>query len=187
MPSEHKPRRRRRTIGVSTVIVVLMTAFIAVSCKVYQHPQVDPLRPADAIVVLGGTAYERFDLGLELAQKGYAPYLLISQSTGAGDPKMAKYCAGHFTFTVKCFIPDPWTTQGEAQEIRAEAQRYGWQHIIVITFTPHVSRARYIVGKCFHGEVTMRASPASSGVAFWAWMYVRQSGGYVKAFLTPGC
>ena len=180
-------RRRRRMWLALLVICVLAAGWVALGWKVYRHPQTDPLRHADAIVVLGGTPYERFDLGLKLAQQGYAPYLLISQSTGANDRKMDKYCHGHFTFTVKCFIPDPWTTEGEAQEIRADAGRYGWHHIIVITFTPHVSRARYIVEKCFDGQITMVASPAPSGFFFWTWMFVRQSGSYVKAFLTPGC
>ncbi|GLE55894.1 hypothetical protein NJBCHELONAE_12020 [Mycobacteroides chelonae] len=185
--ADRRPRWRRRVLLAVIAIAVLTTGFVTAGWRVYMHPQTDPLRPADAIVVLGGTPYERFDVGLDLAKRGYAPYLLIAQSTGANDRNMDKYCKGHFTFTVSCFIPDPWTTEGEAQEIRAKAQELGWHHIIVITFTPHVSRARYIVGKCFDGELTMVASPTPSGVAFWSWMFVRQSGSYVKAFLTPGC
>lgn len=187
-PPDSKVRRRHRRITLACLtVIVLVAGFIAMGWRVYMNPQTDPLRPADAIVVLGGTAYERFDIGLDLAKRGYAPYLLISRSTGADDRKMDKYCDGHFTFTVSCFIPDPWTTEGEAEEIRSRAQEFGWHHIIVITFTPHVSRARYIVGKCFDGELTMVASPPPSGFAFWSWMFVRQSGSYVKAFLTPGC
>lgn len=185
--ADRRPRWRRRVLLAVIAIAVLTTGFVTAGWRVYMHPQTDPLRPADAIVVLGGTPYERFDVGLDLAKRGYAPYLLIAQSTGANDRNMDKYCKGDFTFTVSCFIPDPWTTEGEAQEIRAKAQELGWHHIIVITFTPHVSRARYIVGKCFDGELTMVASPTPSGVAFWSWMFVRQSGSYVKAFLTPGC
>lgn len=185
--ADRRPRWRRRVLLALIAIAVLTTGFVTAGWRVYMHPQTDPLRPADAIVVLGGTPYERFDVGLDLAKRGYAPYLLIAQSTGANDRNMDKYCKGHFTFTVSCFIPDPWTTEGEAQEIRAKAQELGWHHIIVITFTPHVSRARYIVGKCFDGELTMVASPTPSGVAFWSWMFIRQSGSYVKAFLTPGC
>lgn len=185
--ADRRPRWRRRVLLAVIAIAVLTTGFLTAGWRVYMHPQTDPLRPADAIVVLGGTPYERFDVGLDLAKRGYAPYLLIAQSTGANDRNMDKYCKGHFTFTVSCFIPDPWTTEGEAQEIRAKAQELGWHHIIVITFTPHVSRARYIVGKCFDGELTMVASPTPSGVAFWSWMFIRQSGSYVKAFLTPGC
>lgn len=154
---------------------------------VFVYPQVDPLRRADAIVVLGGTAYERFDLGLDLAERGYAPELVISASTGLDDPMMAKYCAGQYPFRVACFEPDPWTTRGEAQEIRRRAETEGWRHIIVVTFTPHVSRARYIVGKCFDGELTMVASPSESGPGFWAWMYLRQSAGYLKAVTEFGC
>ncbi|MEU9807982.1 YdcF family protein [Mycobacterium sp. NPDC050853] len=186
-PPVRRPWWRRRIPLACITITALIAGLITVGWRVYMNPQTDPLRQADAIVVLGGTPYERFDVGLDLAKRGYAPYLLISRSTGENDRKMDKYCDGHFTFTVSCFIPDPWTTEGEAQEIRAKAKELGWHHIIVITFTPHVSRARYIIGKCFDGELTMVASPAPSGAAFWSWMFIRQSGSYVKAFLTPGC
>lgn len=167
-------------------IGVVLLAGIA-GWPVYVHPQVDPIRRADAIVVLGGTAYDRFDLGLELARRGYAPQLLISRSTGATDYEMDRYCAGHFTFVVSCFVPDPWTTRGEAEEIGRRAKQQGWHHIIVVTFTPHVSRARYIIEKCYHGELTMVASPSPSGLRFWTWMYFRQSAGYLRAFIDRGC
>ncbi|MFE6859749.1 YdcF family protein [Nocardia sp. NPDC057668] len=180
--------RRRRRWAVRLAAAVTVCGAVAVAgLPVYVHPQLDPLRPADAIVVLGGTPYERFDLGLELARRGYAPQLLISRSTGADDPEMAKYCDGHFAFQVSCFEPDPWTTQGEAQEVGRRAARFGWRHIIVVTFTPHISRARYILGKCFDGELTMVASPTPTGPRFWSWMYLRQSAGYLKAFAEPRC
>ncbi|WP_325052074.1 YdcF family protein [Nocardia stercoris] len=177
----------RAVVVVLVALTVLTAGIVAAGWPVYVSPQIDLLRRADAIVVLGGTAYARFDLGLDLAQRGYAPELLISRSTGADDSVMDKYCDGGFSFHVDCFVPDPWTTQGEAQEIARRAAAQHWRHIIVITNTPHVSRARYIVGKCFHGELTMIASPAEKGLRYWSWMYVRQSAGYVRALLTPGC
>ncbi|RDI62917.1 YdcF family protein [Nocardia pseudobrasiliensis] len=180
-------RALRRAAVVLTGVALLIAALALAGLPVFVHPQVDPLRPADAIVVLGGTAYERFDIGLDLAERGYAPELLISRSTGADDSVMDKYCAREYPFHVDCFVPDPWTTQGEAQEIARQTARHGWRHIIVITNTPHVSRARYIVGKCFHGQLTMVASPAESGLRYWAWMYIRQSGGYIRAFVSSGC
>ncbi|WP_229684328.1 YdcF family protein [Nocardia camponoti] len=170
------------------IVALVSVGVIAVAgFPVFVRPQIDPLRRADVIVVLGGTPYERFDRGIELAQQGYAPEVLISQSTGADDPEMDRYCGGRFAFRVSCFVPDPWTTDGEAREIVRRAKIYGWRHIIVVTFTPHVSRARYIVEKCFDGEITMVASPSESGLGFWAWMYVRQSGGYVRAFVNQHC
>ncbi|WKG13128.1 YdcF family protein [Nocardia sp. PE-7] len=177
--------RRAGWLLVGALVTVLAAAFAG--WPVFVHPQVDPLRPADVIVVLGGTAYERFDLGIELAERGLAPEVLISQSTGPDDPMMDKYCGGRFAFRVSCFVPDPWTTDGEAREIVRRAKIYGWNHIIVVTFTPHVSRARYIVEKCYDGEITMVASPSDSGVEFWSWMYVRQSAGYIRAFVNQHC
>lgn len=168
-------------------LLALVAVLGVAGLPVYVHPQTDPLRRADAIVVLGGTAYERFDVGLDLAERGYAPQLLISRSTGEDDSVMDRYCTPRFEFTVSCFVPNPWTTDGEAREIGRRARLYGWHHIIVVTYTPHVSRARYIVSKCFDGELTMVASPSDSGVKFWTWMYIRQSAGYVRAFFSRGC
>ncbi|MFI1917493.1 YdcF family protein [Nocardia sp. NPDC020380] len=175
---------------IAVVVAALAALIVGIACAglpVYVYPQVDALRQADAIVVLGGTAYARFDVGLKLAQEGYAKELVISRSTGADDPNMDRYCDGKFDFTVYCFVPDPWSTRGEAEEIQRLTKAQGWKHIIVVTYTPHVSRARYIVEKCFHGQLTMVASPSDSGPKFWTWMYIRQSAGYVRAFFQPGC
>ncbi|WP_194837865.1 YdcF family protein [Nocardia sp. XZ_19_369] len=180
------PGLRRAGVFCGALLALVLLIGLA-GLPVYVRPQTDPLRKADAIVVLGGTAYERFDLGLDLAQRGYAPTLLISRSTGLDDHEMDRYCAGRFDFTVSCFVPDPWTTVGEAHEIRRRAQQFGWRHLIVVTHTPHVSRARYIVAKCFDGDLTMVASPSASGLRFWTWMYLRQSAGYLRTFLSPDC
>ncbi|WP_084495662.1 YdcF family protein [Nocardia shimofusensis] len=168
-------------------IAATITALALAGIPVFVHPQLDPLRPADAIVVLGGTPYERFDIGVDLARAGLAPELVIAASTGLDDPLMDRYCRGEYPFRVQCFEPRPWTTQGEAQEIRRRAESGGWRHIIVVTFTPHISRARYIIGKCFDGELTMVASPAPTGLAYQGWMYLRQSAGYLRAFTETGC
>lgn len=180
------PSRRQILRWVAVSVTLIAFAGIA-GWPVYVHPQVDPLQKADAIVVLGGTAYQRYDLGLELAQHGYARQLLISRSTGVSDPNMDKYCAGHYDFAVNCFEPHPRTTRGEAEEIGRRAKQQGWHRVTVVTFTPHISRARYIVGKCFDGELTMVVSPTPSGLRFWTWMYIRQSAGYLRAFLQRRC
>ncbi|NUS43133.1 MAG: YdcF family protein [Mycobacteriaceae bacterium] len=180
-------RRRARALRVLAAVVAAVGALAALGWPVYVRPQVDPLRHADAVVVLGGTAYERYDIGHDIARRGYAHAVVLSRSTGPDDPVMDDYCAPRAEYRVLCFVPDPWTTRGEAQEIARLTARYGWRHLIVVTFTPHVSRARYIIGKCFRGELTMIASPSPSGLRFWSWMYLRQSAGYVRAALDRGC
>ncbi|WP_432420346.1 YdcF family protein [Nocardia neocaledoniensis] len=167
-------------------LVIALTAAIA-GWPVFVRPQLDPLRPAEVIVVLGGTPYDRFDLGIELAERGFAPEVLISQTTGRDDPNMDRFCGGRFAFRVSCFVPDPARTDGEAREIVRRATIYGWRHLIVVTATAQVSRARYLVGRCYDGELTMVASGAGDGLSFWSRVYVRQSAGYVRAFVNQRC
>jgi uncharacterized SAM-binding protein YcdF (DUF218 family) len=76
---------------------------------------------------------------------------------------------------------------GEARELRRMAHERHWRTVIVVTYTPHVSRARDIVEKCFDGELIMAAGPAQLSVLDWAWMYVYQTAGYVKSALQGGC
>lgn len=89
--------------------------------------------------------------------------------------------------TVECFDPTPRTTLGEARELRRLATERHWRTVIVVTYTPHISRARYIMGSCFDGDLVMVEVPVRLSAAYWAWMYVYQTAGYVKAWLGPGC
>mgnify|MGYP001577322855 CR=1 FL=1 len=52
---------------------------------------------------------------------------------------------------------------------------------IVVTFTPHLSRARYIIGKCWDGELLMVEKPADLAPAVWGYNFVYQSFGYARA------
>lgn len=166
---------------------ILLVAFVAAGWPVYVHPQVDPLRPADAVVVLGGTPYERFHYGIDLAEEGYAPTVLLSNSVGPDDVRMKQICDGDYTVEVSCFLPDPYSTKGEAQEIERRAVAENWQHIIVVTYTPHLSRARYIVQQCYGGEVTMSPNPTTQSVGEWIGAYIYQTAGYIKAALDSEC
>ncbi|MEV0080886.1 hypothetical protein AB0H58_31125 [Nocardia neocaledoniensis] len=176
---------RRAGWSLVGVLVIAVTAAVA-GWPVFVRPQLDPLRRAEVIVVLGGVPYERFDLGIELAERGFAPEVLIAQ-TSPDDPNMDRFCGGRFAFRVSCFVPDPTRADGEAREIVRRATIYGWRHLIVVTATTHVSRARYLVGRCYDGELTMVGSGAGNGLSFWSRVYVRQSAGYVRAFVNQRC
>ena len=41
----------------------------------------------------------------------------------------------------------------------------GWRTVIVVTFRPHISRARFILEHCFDGDLVMVASPAHISAA----------------------
>jgi hypothetical protein len=57
--------------------------------------------------------------------------------------------------------------------------------VIVVTFRPHISRARFILKQYFDGDLIMVESPAHLSIAQWAFQYVYQTAGYVRAVLQP--
>ncbi len=187
-PPTCKTRRRRLAL-----IACALAVFVVAGVPVYVAPQVEimdlhPQRRADAIFVLGGGAYERYPYALELALLDFAPRVVLSNPRGDKDVWMTDLCASHrYDFPVTCFEPDPSTTRGEAQELRRLADLYGWKSVIVVTSIPHISRARFILDRCFDGELIMASSPEDISLSYWAWTYAYQTAGYVRAFSHTGC
>lgn len=166
----------------------LFLVVIVAGAPVYLKPQVDPLRRADAIFVLGGAGYERYPYAIELALEGLAPQVVMSNPSGAEDIWLTDLCrSNRYKFKISCFEPDPPTTKGEAQQLRELAATENWHSVIVVTFIPHISRARYILEKCYDDELIMSASPADISPAYWVWTYVYQTAGYIRAWLQPEC
>jgi hypothetical protein len=182
------PRRWHGIRRFVVAICLLLTAALIVGLPVYVRPQIDRLRHADAILILGGAYYHRYPFGLDLGSQGWAPQVVLSNPAGPDDPWLTTYCATpHPEFDLHCFVPDPPTTKGEGRELRRLAARYGWRTVIVVTFRPHISRARFILEQCFDGDLVMVASPAHISIPRWAFEYVYQTLGYVRAVLQPGC
>lgn len=158
------PRRRRRQRRLLVWVSLMIIAAVIGGLPVYVRPQVDPLRHADAIFVIGGFGGNRYRLGLNLSLAGWAPNLVISNPLAAGGVWGTNLCATPPAgITMHCFYPDPPTTKGEGRELRSLAARYGWRTVIVVTFRPHISRARYILEQCFDGDLVM--VPSSSRIS----------------------
>jgi uncharacterized SAM-binding protein YcdF (DUF218 family) len=171
------------TLGVIGVVAVTVT----INSLYVNPPMAQPLMRADAVVVLGGTPYKRFEYGIELAERGLAPEVVISNSVGSADTRMQSICSTPTSVRVTCFLPQPWTTRGEAQEIRSLAQQRGWKSIIVVTTKAHISRARYILGRCFGGEIMMTDYPEKLSVIENVTGWIYQSAGWVRALTQRGC
>lgn len=174
-------RRRRRPL-----FILFLTAAVIATIPIYVQPQIDRLRPADAILVLGGVGKARYKYGLDLAAEGWAPTVVMSLPDDPTDPNTTELCATSKP-KVQCFAPDPPTTKGEARELRRLAAQYRWRTVIVVTFRPHISRARFILEQCFDGDLVMVASPTRTSVPRWAFEYVYQTAGYARAVIQPGC
>ena len=156
----HATHRRRRFRRVLVWVCLLLVVAALAGLPVYVRPQVDRLRHADAILVLGGPDYRRYTFGLDLGEQGWAPNVVISNPKGAGDPWLTRFCATpQAGFDLHCFTPDPRTTKGEGRELRRLASQHGWRTVMVVTLRPHISRARFILEHCFDGELVMVASP----------------------------
>lgn len=195
------PLRRIRSLAIkaakwSTVTLVVncvvLFIFFAIGLPLYVWPTEDRLQKADAVFVLGtspyapdtGEAARRVALGIQLVRDGWAPTLVVPGSAntdrnGPGmpcDPKV-----------LQCYEPSPPSTMGEGRALRRLAELNGWRRVIVITFRPQISRARYILERCFSGNLIMLESPADMPLSRWIFEYVYQTAGYIKAVFDHGC
>ncbi|NMD54101.1 YdcF family protein [Tsukamurella conjunctivitidis] len=181
--------RMRRLVACALVVLMIVGAVAIALERAYLQPKIDrQLQRADAIVVLGGNPYERFEYGLELAERGLAQQVVLSNSVGASDTRMQELCARTITgVQVTCFLPQPWTTRGEAQEVQRLATARGWHDIIVVTTTAHLERARFILERCYGAAMQMTDFPEQRGITETVFGWGYQSAGWLKALYQTGC
>jgi uncharacterized SAM-binding protein YcdF (DUF218 family) len=175
--------------GIAAFVAVVLVWLIG-GYFVIVSPKVNQPTHADAVVVLGSVHVNgRLQEGLELVNQGLADNLVLSVGPSDYQAMRGYACNGQDTDAkVICFTPDPSTTRGEAEEVHRLAEQNGWKKIIVVTSTFHVSRARYIFGRCFDGSIEM-VGTSTGGISLgtWAYEYLYQTAGYLKAFAESGC
>ncbi len=147
--------RSRRAKWLIFGILAVVALFIAASVRLFLLPARDSPRHVDAIFVLGGSA-RRLPEGIKLAREGYAPNLVVS-TPGQGCPRAIP------KVTIRCFDPDPSTTQGEAREIAKLSKQYQWKSIIVISTTEQTTRARLRIKRCTDIDVAYVSVPELVG------------------------
>jgi uncharacterized SAM-binding protein YcdF (DUF218 family) len=144
---------RRLIVGID----VLFAAWLVACIFLFVSPHEDkPPTHADAIIVLSGARNLRLDPALRLIQRRIAPVLAISG--GRDDPKWHKarrLCdAGRFDRArIVCFTPRPFSTRGEARAVARLARVRGWRRVVVVTSVFHVTRARLLFQRCYHGQL----------------------------------
>ena len=134
-------------------LTALVVAWLAATAVLFVWPHEDSPAHADAVVVLSGSRTSRLDKALTLMRRGVAPVLVISDGRDPLWPQANRLCAGGGRFAVLCFRPSPYSTRGEAEAVASMAARRGWRSIVIVTSTYHVSRARLLFERCFHGRV----------------------------------
>ena len=149
--------KARLTLAVMLVALSIGTVWAGLNTGTFMADE-DPLAPADAIFVLGGTRVQRPSEAAELYREGYAPMIVLSRELpedGAAElaqrgiviPGSAEVSR---ELLLKLGVPgdriiltDPFhaNTAAEAQTLRGLAQRFGWKRVIVVTSKYHLRRA----------------------------------------------
>lgn len=164
---------------VSTCILVVLAGL-----PMYVFPQTDRISHVDAVVVLGPATRERLELAKKYYVDGKADVLLSSVATEGPYRRANVHVCDNAG--VICFVPTPFQTRGEAAAVEDLARRYGWESVLVITGTPHVTRARFIFERCTTLQVSVDDVNETRGLGDWAYAYAYQSAAFVKAVIA-GC
>lgn len=171
----------RRMRNAAWVVVAALAVVVGVGLPIYVFPPVDQVERADLIYVIGPVTNPRLDLAEELRDAGVADRILIS--VAAEGPESAASFDICTEPAVECAHPEPFTTKGEAgllSQLAPEAD-----DVVVITFTPHVARTRFVFDRCSEATVTVMAAEHPVSLAAWTYQYLYQTAAFMKSWLTP--
>ena len=147
-------RASRSLVRRGGLVAAVGLLLLVVSLPLFVLPSVDEpedvvAAPVDAVVVLGGGDGERLGAATNLLRRlpAPAPTLLLSVPYAAplltcGDVE------GVPDVEVRCLVPDPLTTSGEAATVTTIAAAEGWSRLVVVTSDFHVTRTRLLFRRC---------------------------------------
>jgi uncharacterized SAM-binding protein YcdF (DUF218 family) len=131
----------------------------------------DPLQKADAIMILGGTMYERQLEAVELYKDGWAPRLfMLREISDAGELELRRRGIQYLSVVdvqidamVKLGVPrdritildQANSTAHEADLLAALAARERFLRVIVVTSKQHTRRARLVINRKMGDGVTV--------------------------------
>lgn len=123
----------------------------------------DPLQKADAILVLGGTMYERPLEAVDLYHEGWAPRILVTrQIADEGESELLRRgipFQREIDLQVDVLsrlgvpraaiavLPEQDSTKDEADALRAVVVANRWTRVIVVTSKQHTRRARLVMNR----------------------------------------
>lgn len=177
-----RPRRRSGWVIAPALVLAMAAVGLSITVPAYVFPAAAALPAhADVIYVIGPPTEGRIALAEQLRREGVADDILISvPSEGEQSAEKLSVCQERY---VTCGHPDPFTTAGEMALLNT---RYGPEaSAVVITFTPHVSRTRFIAAQCAAARVTVVDVPTSLDLGQWMYQFAYQTGGFAKAVAAP--
>jgi uncharacterized SAM-binding protein YcdF (DUF218 family) len=180
-PSPWRMSRAGRKLRVQSrrrvliALAMLFALFCGATARLFIWPTTGMPTRIDAIIVPGGPG-NRIAAAIALAERGRARYLVFSE----GEPLPRRLCGAHVSAAiVLCFMPNPDTTQGEAEATARLAREYGFRSIVLVTTPDQTWRAELRFGRCFSGEIYAVTTPLPKHL--WPLMIAYQWAATLKA------
>lgn len=159
------PARCWERVVAWTVVAAVLVAALGSGLAWLRSIGDDEVVVADVVVVLGGGDGERVALGRELTEQYEVPLVLSSGAILQG------WRAGlTCDEPVRCELPEPDATRGEARMVAALAETHGWEQVVVTTTRFHVGRTRLLMRQCLDQVVVLGATdPDPPPLRIWAY------------------
>ena len=174
MPPSPTSRRLLRALAAATLVLAIY-AFLNAGRFLTRE---DPLRKADAVLVLAGTEMDRPLEAADLYREGWASRIVLTYGlrersldelirrgvTVPSDEDIARDLLVRSGIPATAILLPPRVhdnTAQEAQTFRELAVQNGWRRVIVVTSRYHLRRAGFAIRRELSGtgvEVTMRGS-----------------------------
>jgi len=168
-------------------VVVTGTLFLGATARLFVWPWTNDAHRADAVIVLDGGTGERLDKARALMARRVAPTLAISAGRDLDPDEADGLCTTPQQFEVVCFSPTPDSTRGEARALAMLARQNGWNEVVLVTSTYHVTRARMLVERCYDGRVDVVAASPSTRPLHWVAALGHEWAALLAATLRRSC
>ena len=147
-----RPRMRGEGVLLFMIPGVILLGFLGLCLWIWEQGRQEELVPADAIVVLGAAQWNgrpspvlraRLDRAIALYRQGYAPLLVLTGGSLAGDP-FSEASAGR-DYALAQGVPAEAILVEEESRSTAENLRGAWQLL-----APRQARSILLVSDAFH-------------------------------------
>jgi uncharacterized SAM-binding protein YcdF (DUF218 family) len=158
--------------------------FAALTAALVVWPYEQAAQPADAVAVLGASSRggsDRLPAALRLVDSGIADTLVVLTP-----PEDGSLCHDSAPYEIICINPRPFNTRGEAEALGRLARSRSWRKLTVVTSSYHVTRARLLLARCFHGSLVVVGSKGT-GIPVGPWRALHELGGLAYAIVRPSC
>jgi uncharacterized SAM-binding protein YcdF (DUF218 family) len=128
---------------------VAVALFSILTAVLFVFPAKGPSAHADVVVVLDDGVGVRRAKAIQAVTAGVASNLVISHHADRPQDCPANIAS----VTVVCFSPTDDSTKGEASAFARIAKEHGWTSLIFVTDPPHVTRSKWLISRCFAGNI----------------------------------